>query len=69
MLFPNNIIYYVTYTYQFSYNQFNYEFQIPQYYYNRNYYRTFDDHEFDQEDFFTSLKSIGATQKETKQSS
>ena len=55
--------------YQVFNGQFNYEFPIPHYYYNRNYYRTFDDHEFDQEYFYTSLKSIGETQIETKKSS
>ena len=59
MLFPNNIIYGVTYTYQFSYNQFNYEFQIPHYYFNRNHYRTFDDNEFDQEDFYPISSLLG----------
>ena len=40
----------------------NVAIQIPHYYYNRNYYSSFVNHEFVQGDFYTSLKFIGATQ-------
>ena len=30
--------------------------QLPLYYYNRNYHSTFIDHEFVEEDFYTSLR-------------
>ena len=36
--------------------------QIPYYYFNRNSYGTFVDHELDQEDLYTSVTFIGATQ-------
>ena len=74
MLLSNNIIYCVTYrnlsTHMSSVttnSTMNFKSHIT--YYNRKYYRTFDDHGFDQEDFYTSFKSIGATQIEMKQSS
>ena len=36
--------------------------QFPFYYFNRTYHSTLVDHEFDQEEFYTSFKSIGANQ-------
>ena len=40
----------------------NVAIHFPYYYYNKNYYSIFVTHEFVQEDFYTSLKCIGATQ-------
>ena len=37
--------------------------QFPYYYFNRNSYGTFVDHELDQEDLYTSVNFIGAAQK------
>ena len=44
--------------------------QFPYYYYNRNYYSTLVDHEFDQEEFLNLSKFYWCNSKiETKQSS